>query len=80
MITTIHLLIVDTSFFSGGLLFSTLMLSAIALGLCAVLYTAYSRYMLQKQPRPIPYTEQLTVWEKANETQTLQHVTPLQPA
>ena len=48
MITTIRLLIVDTSFFSGGLLFSTLTLSAIALGLRAVLYTAYGCYMVQK--------------------------------
>ena len=68
MITTIHLLIVDTSFFSGGLLFSMLTLSAIALGLRAVLYMAYGRYMLQKQPRPVPYTGQLTVQEKADET------------
>ena len=68
MITTIRLLIVDTSFFSGGLLFFTLTLSAIALGLRAVLYTAYGRYMLQKRPRPVPYTGQLTVREKADET------------
>ena len=68
MITTIRLLIVDTSFFSGGLLFSILTLSAIALGLHAVLYMAYGHYMLQKRPRPILYIGQLTVWEKADET------------
>ena len=68
MITTICLLIIDTSFFSGGLLFSTLMLSAIALGLRAVLYTAYGHYMLQKRPRPVLYIGQLTVREKADET------------
>ena len=55
MITTIRLLIIDTSFFSRGLLFSTLMLSAITLGLHAILYMAYGHYMLQKQPRPVPY-------------------------